>query len=361
MKNRDRAKRLAVMLMTALAVLTLFLSPARAEYDKTKKMKAEAEYCFERREYYKAIDIWAEVLKIDSYDKDALDGLSKAQKIIEESKGEKERSERQRLRELIQEGKNYYRDREYKKALASWGQALSIDPANKEVLDLIEDARIRAQYQVGILDKLKREKHLKTPYVKDLDGIANKMINLLEKADTKVRKEKAEEIKEEVKKEIEGEIREEKGEIKEEEEKRVEEIERSEAMLVAEMPKKEEPKIEKDIAPSVVASPEGAKQPQKEIASPASSGIVMTEVRPSVSSRNVTAAPSRPRNDKPIIGIIILLAIFLIIKLTATTKIKELIAKAPPKGVRKEEEFEPRDLKKFLKNKNEDRDKDLFK
>ena len=123
----------------SLIVLFSFIltsSSATAEYDRTRKMKAEAQYYFDKGEYYKAIDIWAEVLKIDSYDKEALQGISNAQNILEKTEGEKEKAQRKRLRELIQKGKNYYRDREYKKAISSWGEALSIDPTNKEVLDL---------------------------------------------------------------------------------------------------------------------------------------------------------------------------------------------------------------------------------
>ena len=64
--------------------------------------------------------------------------------------------------------------------------------------------------------------------------------------------------------------------------------------------------------------------------------------------------------DLLIIGIIALLALLLIDKITFRAKAKSPMAKAPPKKT-KTEEFEPRDLKKFLKKKSEDKDKDLFK
>lgn len=387
-------KKLIIVGLITLFSFILISSYSTAEMDKTRRMKAKAEYYFEKGEYYKAIDIWAEVLKIDSYDKEALWGIAKSQEVIEETRSGEEERERKRLKELIQEGKNYSRDREYKKALSSWGQALSIDPTNKEVLDLIEEARIRAQYEIGVLDKLKREKRFKTPHIDDLDKIANKMISLLEKADVKVRKKKRKEIEKEVKEEAIAKLEEEKdfikatftkgeglykegrfkeaisewnkilpylpkssmiavkiAEFKEKmtaEEKRIaeEELRRKEEIERKRREGQERGRLEEEWKKKARIAEKAERLPGK------------------ITWRQVSGIWRRARK-KPvsitIIGIIALLVLLLAVKVIFRTKIKPHLAKAPPKKAKKEEGFEPRDLKKFLKKKPEDEDKDLFK
>ncbi len=326
----------------------ILVSSSMAEFDNVRKMKAEAQYYFDKGEYYKAINIWAEALKIDSYDKEALDGISKAQELLEETRGEKEKAERQRLRELIQEGKNYYRDKEYKKALSSWGRALSIDPTNKEVLDLIEEARIRAQYQISILDKLDREKRLKTPHIKDLDKIADKMINLLEKADVKMRKEKGKEIEKEAKEEVAVKVEEEREFIKTTFNKgeefykkgRFEEAISEWNEILPYLPKSSKIAIKiAELKERIAAEEELERKEEIE--------------------RKRRRKEKFPGKRNVLITGIIVLLIFLIIKIVTGTKIKPHLAKMFPKKAKKEE-FEPRDLKKYLK-KQEDKDKDLFK
>jgi len=328
--NKRKYLNLFSLIVLFCFVLTLSSS---AEYDNTRRMKAKAEHYFDNSDYYKAIDIWAEVLKIDSHDKEALLGIQKAQELLGESQDEEERAERQKLKELIRKGKNYHRDREYKKALSSWGQALSIDPTNKEVLNLIEEVRIRAEYQISILDKLDREKRLKTPHIDDLDKVADKMINLLEKTDVKVREEKKERIE---------------GEIEEEERIAVQEEERI---------RREKEKIR--IEDVVAGRPKADEAISKE-----------KRLLPPTPRLRGTGRPLRglammgwtrlPQNARIIIGIIALLALLLIVKITFRAKAKSPVVKAPPNKAKKEE-FEPRDLKKFLKKKPEDKDKDLFK
>ena len=347
----------------------ILVSSSMAEFDNTRKMKAEAQYYFDKGEYYKAINIWAEALKIDSYDKEAVEGISKAQKLLEETRGEKEKAERQRLRELIQEGKNYYRDKEYKKALSSWGQALSIDPTNKEVLDLIEEARIRAQYQISILDKLDREKRLKTPHIKDLDKIADKMINLLEKADVEAKKEKRKEIEKELEEEL---IRKEKIREKEGEKEfirdtfakgeefykkgRFEEAISEWNEILPYLPKSSEIAIKIAELKERIAAEEERKKKVK-LEAEAKRKKRLEEVKEQEKAK-VKEDKFPGKQVLLIIGIIVLLTFF-IIKIVTGTKIKPHLAKMPPKKAEKEE-FEPRDLKKYLK-KQEDKDKDLFK
>ena len=415
-----KGKYLIIFGLIGLFFLILPLPSSTAELDKTRKMKAEAEYYFDKGEYYKAIDIWAEVIKINSYDKEALLGISKAQEIIEKSKGEKEKDERQRLQELIQGGKNYCRDRDYKKALSSWGEALSIDPTNKEVLDLIEETRIKAQYQISILDKLDREKRLKTPHVADLDKIADRMINLLEKADVKIRKKKAKEIKKEAKEEAVTKVDEEKefiettfakgeefykeGRFKEaisewnkilaflpksseiavkieelkeriavEEKKKAEEelrqTEEIERRRKEEKKRKrfEEERKEKARLPGEAQKREEIFKAQREIEEKPEKPKVREEGfpgKPFFAKASPFAKASGDRlegkRDLLVIGIILLLVLLFIVKITTRTKVKPHVGKAPPKKLKKEEDFEPRDLKKFLKKKP-DEDKDLFK
>jgi len=374
--------------------LILISSYSTAEMDKTRKMKAEAEYYFEKGEYYEAIDIWAEVLKIDSYDKEALQGIEKAQAIIKKTRSGKEERERKRLKELIQEGKNYSRDREYKKALSSWGQALSIDPTNKEVLDLIEEARIRAQYEIGVLDKLEREKRLKTPHIDNLDKIANKMINLLEKADVKVRRKKRERIEKEAKKEAVAKVEEEKDFIEatvikgeelykegrfkeaisewnkilpylpkssviaikieelkeriaaEEERAAEEELRRKEEIVRKRKEEQERKRLEEERKKKARLAEKAEGVPRR------ITWEKLSDIWHSVRKRPISIA---------IIGILALLVLLFIGKVIFRTKIKPHLTKAPPKKAKKEETFEPRDLKKFLKKKLEDEDKDLFK
>ena len=325
--NKRKYLNLFSLIVLFCFVLTLSSS---AEYDNTRRMKAKAQHYFDNGDYYKAIDIWAEVLKIDSYDKEALLGIQKAQEVLGKSQDEEESAEKQKVRELIQEGKNYHRDREYKKALSSWGQALSIDPTNKEVLDLIEEVRIKAQYQISILDKLDREKRLKTPHVEDLDKIADKMINLLEKTDVKVREKRKEEIREEIEKTQITQIKEPEITQIEKPEPRITEIEEEEITEI------EEPEIKPQITDVIARRPASLR------------GLAMT------------GWARLTRKNRIIIGIIALLALLLIVRITFRARAKSALAKAPPKKAKKEE-FEPRDLKKFLKKKPEDRDKDLFK
>jgi len=337
--------------LIALFFFILTSSSSIAEFDQTRKMKAKAQYYFDKGEYYKAVDIWAEVLKIDSYDKEALQGISMAQGVIEKSRGEKEKAQGQRLKELIQKGKNYYRDREYREALSRWGQALSIDPTNKEVLDLIEEARIKAQYQISILDRLDREKRLKTPYINDLDKIANKMINLLEKADVKVKKEKRKEIEKEAKIETAAKAEEEKEFIKtafdkgEEfyKEGRFKKAISEWNKILPYLPKSSEIAVKIARLKERIAAEE---KPQKR----------------KIKERKEKADEKRfpGRRNLLIIAAIVLLFLFFIIKLTVKTAGKPLLAKVPAKKARKKEKFEPRDLKKFLKIKGKG-DKDLFK
>jgi len=349
-----KRKKLAILGLTGLILLILPLPSSTAESDKTRKIKAEAEHYFDKGEYYKAIDNWAEVIKIDSYDKEALLGITKAQEIIEESKGEKEKDEKQKLRELIQEGKNYSRDRDYKKALSSWGKALSVDPTNKEVLDLIEETRIKAQYQISILDKLDKEKRVKTPHITDLNKIADRMIDLLEETDAKIRKKKAKEIRKEAKEEAVAKVDEE-TEFIEITSAKSEESYKEEGSAEEELRQKEE-------AERVRKEEEKRKrleEKQKEKARLLGEARKREEALKA--QRPPSANTSKGKQDLLIIGLIVLLALLLTARLTAGTGVKPHLAKAPPKKIKKEEAFEPRDLKKFLKKTPEDKDKDLFK
>lgn len=394
----NKKRYLIIFVLTGLISFALSLS-STAELDKTRKMKAEAQYHFEKGEYYKAIDIWAEVLKIDSYDKEALDGIQKTQKIIEETRGEKEKTKRQRLRELIRKGKNYYRDREYKKALSSWGQALSVDPTNKEVLDLIEEARIRAEYQISILDKLDKEKRLKTPHVGDLDKIANRMINLLEKVDVKMKKKKKEEIKEVTEEEAVAKVEEEKefiettfargegfykeGRFKEaisewnkilpylpksseisvkiaELKERVAEEERKRLEEIKGREKEERRRLEEERRQKELEQRKKEEQRKFEEERIRKKEKIREEKGEIREEKEVIKEKFPRRQDLFIIGTIFLLVLLIIVKISFRTKTKSPQAKAPPKKGGKEE-FEPRDLKRFLKKKPEDKDKDLFK
>ncbi|UCB56471.1 MAG: hypothetical protein JSV30_04485 [Candidatus Omnitrophota bacterium] len=341
-----------IFCLTVLFLLLGALS-SLAEFDQTRKMKAKAQYYFDRGEYYKAIDVWAEVLKIDSYDKEALQGISKAQEIIDGTQSEKEIAQGQKLRELIQKGKNYYQDREYQKALSTWGEALSIEPTNQEVLDLIEEARIKARYQINILDKLDKERRLKTPYIDDLDKIANKMIGLLEKADVKIREEKIE-------KEVATKIEEEKEFIRAAfakgerfyKEGKFEEAISEWNKTLPYLPESSEitvkiAELKERIANEEKKEKENLKLEQREKA-------------PIEKEKTKKQKPSRSKGFL-LIAPAILLALFFVNKFTARTRIEPYLAKAFPKKTQKKREFDPRDLGGFLKKKKKDEDKDLFK
>lgn len=344
--------------LVALFVFVLASSSSFAEFDRTRKMKAKAQYYFDKGEYYRAIDIWAEVLKVDSHDREALRGISTAQEVIEKSRGEKEKVQGRRLKELIQKGKNYHRDREYKEALSCWGRALSIDPTNKEVLDLIEETRIKAQYQISILDRLDREKRLKTPYINDLDKIANKMINLLEKADVKVKKEKREKIEKEAKIETAAKAEKEEEFIKTAFDKgkkfykkgRFKKAISEWNKILRYLPKSSEIAIKIAELKERIAAEE---KPQKRR---------IKEDKGLIGERKEKADGKRFLSgwNLLIIAAVVLLFLFFIIKLTVRAAGSPFLAKAFVKKARKKEKFEPRDLKKFLKRKGKE-DKDLFK
>jgi len=382
----NKKRYLTIIGLAVIFSCALSSTYSTAEMDKTRKMKAEAEYHFEEGQYYKAIDIWAEVLKIDSYDNEAIEGISKAQKILGKKDSEKRKRERRRLQKLIQEGKNYSRDRKYKEALSSWGQALSIDPTNKEVLDLIEEARIKAQYQISILDKLDQEKRLKTPHIYDLEKMAKRMIDLLEKANIKARKERAKEIKKEVKKEVEEEVEDAAPKTEEEfikttfskgeefyKEGRFKDAISEWNKILPHLPKSSEITVkiaelkeritaeEKKAAEEELKRKEEAKRQAKteeakdDVIAKSPDEVGTTKQSP----KEIVPVTPAPRNNKIIIGIVALLVLLLIVKIVTRSKVKPHPAKAPPKKTKKEE-FEPRDLKKFLK-KEPNQDKDLFK
>ena len=226
------------------------------------------------------------------------------------------------------------------------------------MLDLIEEARIKAQYQISILDRLDREKRVKTPYINDLDKIANKMINLLEKADVKVKKEKRKEIEKEAKIETAAKVEEEKEFIKtafdkgEEfyKEGRFKKAISEWNKILPYLPKSSEIAIKIAELKERIAAEE---KPQKR---------KIKEDKGLIKERKEKADEKRfpSRRNLLIIAAIVLLFLFFIIKLTVRTAGKPLLAKAPAKKARKKEKFEPRDLKKFLKRKGKE-DKDLFK
>ena len=388
MKN-NRVK-IAIILL-ALFSSILLATYAKAETDKTRKMKAEAGYYFDSGQHYKAVDIWAEVLKIDPSDKEALEGMVKAQKVIEETKSEKERQDRIRLAELIQQGKLHYSDREYSKALSSWGQALSIDPTNKEVLDLIEEARIKARYQISILDKLEREKRYKTPHFDTLDKIANKMIALLEKADLKLRQEREGAAEKEAAEAVEYAVG--------QEQEFVEETYARGEEFYAQGRFQDAASEWNKILPYLPNSSEAAfkiKEFKEKIAimhtrqqQAGTDGIVEQEPAeelvakeadfpgPIKDTRDILAEKDLGEHGKVTIAestrgaglgrwhlffsLVFLLVILLAIRAKVDTGAKSgpVVAKTPPVKTKNESEFDPRDLKKFL-NKKHEKDKDLF-
>jgi tetratricopeptide (TPR) repeat protein len=312
-------------IVAALFLAAFIILPAsysRAEFDSTRKMKARAQDYFDKGQYYKAIDTWAEVLKLDSYDSQALQGISKSQDIINKPRFEKENAARARLKELIQEGKNYKRDREYKKAIASWGEALSIDPANKEILDLIESARVRAEYQIEILDKLDKEKRLKTPYVKDIAAIANKMVNLLEKTDAKIKETRRGEIEKDIKDEL------------------------DEVPELEETPQLTEPLRLPDEQPEE-RKPEIIQLVEKNL---------MVNEGPIVKESGSSSKPAGFILAAALISVSLIFAL-----LFFTTRLRNTVpAKRPSEKPKRSEGFEPRDLKKFLDPKDSNKDKDIF-
>jgi len=394
-----KKKRYSIIFFIIALVFCVFISPSQAEYDKTRKMNAQARHYFDLGEYYKAIDIWAEALKIDSYNKQALEGIAEAQKILIEEEAEEARADREKMKTLTQQGKNFHRDREYQKALSCWGEALSIDPTNQELLDLIEEARIRAQYQISVVDKLDKESRLKTPHLGDLDKMADKMINLLEKVDAKARKQKKEEFAEAAKEEVvlvgkekqefiqatfdngeklfqEGKfeeaisawdkilpylpdssnialkIAEFKGEVAAEKEYK-REAERAKADLSS--------GVKEGIFPFWVFGKQREKTEQKgqEIESKETGEPAEEEIKPAVGETAIYRLADRQKLF--IFAIVILLTLLLVVRISATARAKLRLGKSPPKKVKKEDQFEPRDLNNFLNQKKEKGDKDLFK
>jgi len=92
----------------------------------------------------------------------------------------------ERVQAYVQRGMHYFDLKDYKSAIKSWIRALQFDPLNEEVLDLIDEARFQSEYHVAVLDRLEKEKLLKTPYAHEISDIANQMMNLLSEAEDKV-------------------------------------------------------------------------------------------------------------------------------------------------------------------------------
>jgi len=91
------------------------------------------------------------------------------------------------VRAYIDRGRRFFDQKDFHSAIKTWSKVLDIDPLNQEALDLIDEARFQSDYQVAVLDKLKKEERLKTPYASELSKMAGEMADLLEKAKSKSR------------------------------------------------------------------------------------------------------------------------------------------------------------------------------
>ena len=82
----------------------------------------------------------------------------------------------------LERGKHYYRMKDFESAIRTWSKVLAIDPLNEDALERIDEAKFQAQYHVAVLDRLDRERRLKTPYAPELTKIADEMIGLLKES-----------------------------------------------------------------------------------------------------------------------------------------------------------------------------------
>jgi len=84
----------------------------------------------------------------------------------------------------LERGKHFYRLKDFASAIQTWGKVLAIDPLNEDALELIDEAKFQAEYHVAVLDRLDREKRLKTPYAPELTKMADEMLGLLNEAES---------------------------------------------------------------------------------------------------------------------------------------------------------------------------------
>ncbi len=95
-------------------------------------------------------------------------------------------SQESEVKAYLERGKQFYNQKDFQSAIKTWSKVLDKDPFNEEALDLIDDAKFQADYQIAVLDKLSKEERLKTPYAAELAKMADEMVKLLADAESKM-------------------------------------------------------------------------------------------------------------------------------------------------------------------------------
>jgi uncharacterized caspase-like protein len=88
---------------------------------------------FDKRMYSKAIAKWEDVLKLDSVNRKAIEGIEEARKVLKELEEKKSQ-----LNELNKSAKQSYDEGKYSDSINKWREVLDLDSENREAIDGIE-------------------------------------------------------------------------------------------------------------------------------------------------------------------------------------------------------------------------------
>ncbi|TDI80115.1 MAG: serine/threonine-protein kinase [Caldithrix sp.] len=108
------------------------------QMERVDKQISEANSYLNKKKFEKAIEIYKEILKVEPQNQKGLAGLQQAERAL---------ARLAEMASLIAEGKTYLKDNNYSDALSRFEAALKLDPKNQEVLDLIEQCENKQKEQ----------------------------------------------------------------------------------------------------------------------------------------------------------------------------------------------------------------------
>ncbi|MEE8299580.1 MAG: protein kinase, partial [Thermodesulfobacteriota bacterium] len=114
------------------------------QMERVDKQISEANSYLNKKKFEKAIEIYKEILKVEPQNQKGLAGLQQAERAL---------ARLAEMASLIAEGKTYLKDNNYSDAPSRFEAALKLDPKNQEVLDLIEQCENK-QKELRRLNKL---------------------------------------------------------------------------------------------------------------------------------------------------------------------------------------------------------------
>lgn len=111
------------------------------EQEKINELSSQAQKLFEEKKYTEAIEKWREVLKLDSYNRKAIEGKKEAERILEE------------LKQLYDEGTRAAKAKEWKVAIAAFRELVTLDSQYRDAAARLGEAEEKLR---GIERKVKK-------------------------------------------------------------------------------------------------------------------------------------------------------------------------------------------------------------